>query len=130
MRVGTTASLTQSDFAAAVRRSQPEVSRLLRSRDMSERPRALSARPRAFLDLIQNVDWRGAPVFGGVTAGLDTDAPDLEFLVDFDEVPSLMALARLERKLSAVVGYPVEVTPAGHMRKNLAAQVRETSVPL
>ena len=31
--------------------------------------------------------------FGGVTAGLDTDAPDLEFVVEFDEAPRLVLLA-------------------------------------
>jgi predicted nucleotidyltransferase len=69
-------------------------------------------------------------VFGSVAVGLDTDASDIDLLVEFDEVPSLMALARLERKLSAVVGHPVEVTPAGNVRRNVADRVRETSVPL
>ena len=130
VRAGSAAGLTQREIAAAVGRSQPEVSRLLRFHGSSERARALSAHRRTVLDIIRNVGGRGTRVFGSVAVGLDTEASDIDLLVEFDEVPSLMALARLERKLSAVVGYPVEVTPAGHMRKNLAAQVRETSVPL
>lgn len=130
VRAGAAGGLTQREIAAAVGRSQPEVSRLLRFHGNTERARALVAQRQTVLDIIREHHGRNPQVFGSVATGRDTDESDIDLLVDFDEPPSLMTLARLERALSASVGYSVEVTPAGNVPAHVRKRISQESIQL
>lgn len=130
VRAGAAGGLTQREIASAVRRSQPEVSRLLRFHGVSERARALMAQRRIIAELIGAHNGRNPRVFGSVATGQDRDHSDIDLLVDFPAPPSLYALARLERELSKAVGYTVEVTPASNLPPHIRPQVELESVPL
>lgn len=130
VRAGAAGGLTQREIAAAVGRSQPEVSRLLRFHGSTERARALVARRQAVLEVIRDYRGRNPQVFGSVAVGQDTDESDIDLLVEFDQPPSLLSLARLERALSGVVGFPVEVTPAGNLPPHKRTRISRESIPL
>ena len=130
VRAGAAGGLTQREIAAAVGRSQPEVSRLLRFHGNTERAKALADSRRPVLDIIRQCGGRNPQVFGSVAVGRDTGESDIDLLVDFDEPPSLVTLARLERALTGVVGYPVEVTPAGTLPAHIRERVSQESIPL
>jgi hypothetical protein len=48
-------------------------------------------------------------IFGSVAKGKDTEGSDLDLLVDGTEDTSLFDLARIEIRLSEILGVPVEV---------------------
>jgi predicted nucleotidyltransferase len=48
-------------------------------------------------------------IFGSVAKGEDTEGSDLDLLVDGTEDMSLFDLARIEIRLSEILGVPVEV---------------------
>jgi hypothetical protein len=48
-------------------------------------------------------------IFGSVAKGEDTEGSDLDLLVDGTEDTSLFDLARIEIRLSEILGVPVEV---------------------
>ena len=52
---------------------------------------------------------RNPRIFGSVAKGEDTEGSDLDLLVDGTEDMSLFDLARIEIRLSAILGVPVEV---------------------
>lgn len=130
VRAGVAGGLTQREIAAAVGRSQPEVSRLLKFHGNTERARALVAVRHTVLNIISEHHGRNPRVFGSVAVGRDTGESDIDLLVEFDAPPSLMALARLERALSSAVGYPVEVTPAGNLPAHMRKRVSQESIQL
>ena len=52
---------------------------------------------------------RNPRIFGSVAKGEDTEGSDLDLLVDGTDDMSLFDLARIEIRLSAILGVPVEV---------------------
>jgi hypothetical protein len=130
VRSGLAAGLTQREVAAAIGRSQPEVSRLQRFQGRSDRGRVL-ARNRSQIVALAAV--RGATnlrVFGSVVLGTDTSESDIDLLADIAPGTGLFALARLERELGDLLGTKVDVVPAGGLREHLAARVLKDAVPL
>lgn len=81
-------------------------------------------------DLVAEFAGRDVFVFGSVAKGTDTDESDIDLLVDFEATPSLLGLARLERKLSSLLGFPVEVTPRGNLPARIAAKIAQDLAPL
>ena len=69
-------------------------------------------------------------VFGSVAQGTDTDESDIDLLVDFEHVASLLDIARLERELREILGSPVDVVPASNLRANLRSRALHEAVPL
>ena len=96
----------------------------------STRLRAISANREMVVGIVDLYRGRDVRNFGSVATGEDTAASDIDLLVTFDQAPSLMALARLERELSEAVGYPVEVTPAGNLPTHKREQILEDSIDL
>ena len=62
--------------------------------------------------------------------GTDTPESDIDLVVTLPPETSLMALARLERDISAVLGCPVDVVSAESLRESVAERVRLEGVPL
>lgn len=108
----------------------PEVSRLHRFHGQTPRARALASARTAVLGIIRAYRGRDARVFGSVAAGTDTDESDIDLLVTFDQVPSLVNLARLERDLGRLTGVKVDVTPSSHLPPHLSRRVEQEAVPL
>jgi predicted nucleotidyltransferase len=129
-RAGAMAGLTQRQIAEAIGRSQPEVSRLLRFHSATERGRALVSRRRGVLDIVRKFGGRNVRVFGSVATGKDTEASDIDLLVAFDRVPSLFAIAKLERELGALLKHRVDVTPVSAVPKHMLDRAETESMPL
>ena len=130
VRAGAAAGLTQRQIAQAVGRSQPEVSRLLRFHSITPRGRALMTHRRQILRVLREHACTKPMVFGSVATGNDTDESDIDLLVTFPSPPSLMAIARLERKLSATLNYDVDITPANNLPTHFAQRIQQEAVPI
>lgn len=130
VRKGARAGLTQRQIAEAVGRSQPEVSRLLRFHGSSDQARALSKNRGLVIDLVHAHQGRNPLIFGSVATDKAKPGSDIDILVTFDEPPSLMGLARLEREIGQIVGYPVDVTPATNLPQHMQRRVEREALPL
>lgn len=130
VRRGAAAGLSQREIADAVGRSQPEVSRLLHFLPRSARGRVLAKQRDTVRAIAMKYGVRNLKVFGSVARGTDGPNSDIDFLADVPDDMSLLALARLERELSTVLGCSVDVVPSGHLRGTVRARARREAVPL
>ena len=108
----------------------PEVSRLLPFHGRTPRARVLVSQRDEVLTVIRSYGGRDTRVFGSVAAGTDTEESDIDLLVTFDQVPSLVTLARLERDLGRLTGAKVDVTPASHLPPHISRRTEREAVPL
>jgi predicted nucleotidyltransferase/predicted XRE-type DNA-binding protein len=129
-RAGTAAGLTQREIAAALRRSQPEVSRLLRFHGSTDLGRRLAGKRSEVLTVLKRYGATNPRVFGSVARGTDRPGSDIDLLVDLPSDLSLFALARLERDLSGILDAPVDVVAASTLRDLVAESARQDAVPL
>ena len=129
-RAGARAGLSQRQIAAAMGRSQPEISRLLRFHGRSPLARALERNRFAVLERLTRAGAHHVRVFGSVSRGEDGPSSDIDLLVDFSTPPSLFELAELEAELTALVGAPIDVAVAGDLRANIAPRVLKDAIPL
>lgn len=124
------AGYTQREIAAAIGRSQPEISRLLRFVPRSDQGRQLAAHRREVLDLCHSHGVTNVRVFGSTARGTDGPESDIDLLVDVDPDVGLFGLARLEIALSDLLGRPVDVIPAHSLKERIAKAVLNDRVPL
>lgn len=130
VRSGLSAGLSQREIAAAISRSQPEVSRLGRFHGTTPISHELMRNRSELMNVIKAAGGRNARVFGSVARGDDTPDSDIDLLVDLPQGTSLFSLSRLERELSAILGHPVDVVPADKLKPHLSERVFEEAVPL
>ncbi|MBT2516662.1 nucleotidyltransferase family protein [Streptomyces sp. ISL-90] len=130
VRAGAAAGLSQRQIAAAIGRSQPEVSRLLRFHGGSELGRKLTRNRKAILEFAARRGIRNVRVFGSVARGSDRPDSDIDLLVDLAPGTGLFALARLENDLSELLHAKVDVVPARTLREHVAERVLGEAVPL
>jgi predicted nucleotidyltransferase len=130
VRAGAAAGLSQREIASAIGRSQPEVSRLLRFHGTSPGGRTLARNRKRVLDLAAAHGLRNVRVFGSVARGADGPGSDIDLLVDLPSGMSLFALARLEDRLSEILGTGVDIVPAVNLRPHVAERVLAEAVPL
>ena len=69
-------------------------------------------------------------VFGSVARAEETAASDVDLLVDVAPGVGLMGLARCERDLQGLLGVPVDLVPADHVKPAVAASVFAEARPL
>ena len=69
-------------------------------------------------------------VFGSVARGEDTEASDVDLLVDLDEGVGLLELIGLERELSDLLGVDVDVVPADTLKPRMRDRVLREAVTL
>jgi predicted nucleotidyltransferase len=124
------ARLSQREIAAAIGRSQPEVSRLLHFRGASEAGRQLARNRKKILELAADRGISNIRVFGSVARGTDGPDSDVDLLVDLAAGTGLFSLARLENDLAELLQTRVDVVPARSLREHLAEQVLSEAVPL
>jgi len=83
--------------------------------------------------LISTAARRGARnirVFGSVARGSETEASDVDLLVDLDPDVGLLALVALERELAVVLGRDVDVVPAESLKPALVSRIMAEAIPL
>lgn len=130
VRDGRASGMSQREIAAAIGRSQPEVSRLLRFQGRSPLGRAVAMNRAGILRRLRAAGAANPRVFGSVSRGDDGPESDVDLLVDFVAPPSLFELARLESELSHLVGAEVDVVPSASLRPNLRERALSEAVPL
>ena len=121
---------TQREIAAALGRSQPEVSRLLRFVPHSDHGKLLVRHRREILALARKHGFSNVRVFGSTARGDEHPGSDIDLLVDRVAHATLFDLGRLEHAVSTLLGLPVDVVPATSLRPRIAPNVLADAVPL
>lgn len=114
---------TQREIAAAIGRSQPEVSRLLRFVPQSEHGRILARHRQEVLALAKEHGFSNVRVFGSTARGDDNDDSDIDLLVDRNPAPSMLELGRLEYAVASLLDLKVDLVPANALKPRIAGRV-------
>lgn len=124
------AGFTQRDIARAVRRSQPEVSRLAHQTVPGPLARRVRERRQEALRTLDDYGVTNARIFGSVASGAEKESSDIDVLIDTPRPLGLMTLARLESALSDVFGARVDVVPASGLPDHVRERILAEAVPL
>ena len=92
--------------------------------------RRLRRRRRAVLEACDRRGASNVRLFGSVARGEDSDASDVDLLVDLDERVGVVSLIGLERELSDLLGADVDVVPAASIKDRLRDAVAAEAIPL
>lgn len=92
--------------------------------------RRLRRHRRAVLELAARRGARNARVFGSVARGEDTEASDVDLLVDLDEGVGVVSLAGLRRELAELLGIQVDVVPATMLKAGIRDSVLAEAIAL
>jgi predicted nucleotidyltransferase/DNA-binding XRE family transcriptional regulator len=92
--------------------------------------RLLRRRRKAVLDTATEFGASNVRVFGSVARGQDTARSDIDLLVDLNPGTGLVALNRLRRTLSDLLGVPVDVIPAVTLKPRIREEVLNKAIPL
>ena len=122
--------LTQAQIAALIGRSQPEVSRLLRFHGRGPLALRLRGHGREVRALIDRAGGSNVRVIGSVATGDEHAGSDIDLLFDMGTPMGLMELGALERRLSELLGAPVDLIPAAALRPDLRDRVLAQAVSL
>ncbi|GEK85724.1 nucleotidyltransferase domain-containing protein [Microbacterium aerolatum] len=124
------AGMPQREIARIVRRSQPEVSRLLRQRPPGPLALRVSQQRQRMMDVLTKYGVTDARIFGSVATRTEGPASDIDLLIETQHVLSLGALSRLERELSTIVDSEVDVVPLRGLPDYARGRALAESVPL
>lgn len=91
---------------------------------------ALRARRDEINAIMQQHGASNVRVFGSVSRGESTPQSDVDFLVDIPPRFSLLQLSSLVLDLRDLLGAPVEVTSAAHLRDELRPYILRDAQPL
>lgn len=130
VRAGIKAGLSQREIAAAVGRSQPEVSRLVRFQGQSPLGKKLRKHRSEVITIAQSHGARDLKVFGSVVTGKEHEGSDIDLLATFDKGVTLMGIVRLEFALGELLGVDVDVVGEKSLRPFLRDRVLGEAVPL
>ena len=128
--------LTQVEIAHAIGRSQPEVSRLIKTYratrfyPTTQLGEALVQHREAILALARKYKANNVRVFGSVARGEDNDNSDIDFLVDLEPGADLSDLAALDIDLEELLGRRVDIVPARLLKPHVAASALADAVQL
>lgn len=122
--------MTQTQIAAAIGRSQPEVSRLLHFHGRSPRARRVRAHAGDIRRLVAQAGGSNVRVFGSLATGEDHEGSDVDLVFTMHTPMSLMRLGALERQLSELVGLPVDLVPDATLRPEFRERVLAEAVAL
>ena len=116
VRQAAASGMTQTQIAAEIGRSQPEVSRLLHFHGTTSLARRLRAHADDIRQIIAAAGGSNVRVFGSVATGQDHDGSDIDLLFTMGTPLSLMQLGALEQQLRDVLGAEVDVVPDSVLR--------------
>lgn len=122
--------MTQSEIARQIRRSQPEVSRLLRFHGTSPLARNLRRNADQIRQLLAKAGGSRVRVFGSVAVGVDQPGSDVDLLFDITKPLSLLQLGRLEQQIADLLDAPVDLVPESALRPDLRERVQSEAVTL
>ncbi len=122
--------MTQADIAREIGRSQPEVSRLLHFNGTGQRAAALRRNRAAVREVIRQAGGHNVRVFGSVASGADNDGSDIDLLFTAGKPIGLMAIGRLERQISELVGTQVDLVPDNALRPEFRRRVLAEAIQL
>lgn len=122
--------LTQSEIARQIRRSQPEVSRLLRFHGTSPLARNLRRNADQIRRLVTEAGGTRVRVFGSVAVGEDQPGSDVDLLFTMTKPLSLMQLGRLEQQIADLLDAAVDLVPESALRPDLRERVFYEAVSL
>lgn len=84
---------------------------------------ALAANRDAVRQVVESHRARNARVFGSVLNGLDTEASDLDILVDPTPDTTLFDIGAIRRELRTLLGVPVDVLTPNALPESFRASV-------
>ena len=130
VRAGIKAGLSQRDIAAAVGRSQPEVSRLVRFQGTTPLGKKLGKHRAEVVKIAKEHGARNLKVFGSVVTGKEHEKSDIDLLATFDPGMTLMGIVRLQFALAELLGVEVDVVAEKSLRPFLRDRVLAEAIPL
>jgi uncharacterized protein len=92
--------------------------------------RRLRRHRRALIEIAARRGVHNLRVFGSVARGGDTDASDVDLLVDLDEGVSVVSLAGLRRESEELLGVEVDVVPAVALKPGIRDEVLAEAIAL
>ena len=69
-------------------------------------------------------------LFGSYVRGENQPRSDLDVLVTFDDPPGLLGFIDLERELSTIVGYSVDLVVEGSLKPRIGNRVKQEAEPV
>ncbi len=84
----------------------------------------------ALLQIAASYGVTNVRVFGSVARGEARPDSDIDLMVDFPPDFSLLDLAGLLNELEALLGHPVQITSAAHLRDELRPYILPDVTPL
>ena len=130
VRQAAAAGMTQTQIAAEIRRSQPEVSRLLHFHGTSPLARRLRKHAAEIQRLVAEAGGSNVRVFGSVATGEDREDSDIDLLFTMDRPLSLLQLGVMERDVSRLLGCPVDIVPDSALRPEQRDRIQAEAVAL
>ncbi len=122
--------MSQRRIAAAVGRSQPEISRLLRFHGTTPHAMRLRSMRERLLDELKRHGISNVRVFGSVAEGGDDENSDIDLLVTASEPMGLIAQEKLRADVSHIVGIAVDLVFDHAIRPDLQERILAEAVPL
>lgn len=122
--------MTQTQIAAAIGRSQPEVSRLLRFHGITPSAMRLRRKRAEIIGQVKAAGGSNVRVFGSVASGRDHEQSDIDLLFTMRRPLSLMQLGALEQRLADLVGVSVDLVPDTAIRPALRDRILAEAVRL
>jgi predicted nucleotidyltransferase len=79
-------------------------------------------------ELCRNYGVRELGIFGSYVRGEQRPDSDVDILVDFDEVPSLLRFVHLENHLSDLLGAKVDLVTKRALKRHIGKNILEEAV--
>ena len=130
VRLAAAEGMTQAQIAAAIGRSQPEVSRLLHFHGTTPLARVLRRHAGEIRKIVTAAGGSDVRVFGSVATGADHPGSDVDLLFTMGRPLSLIQLGRLENEISTMLGVPVDLVPESALRPEFRDRVLSEAVAL
>ncbi len=121
--------MTQQQIAAAIGRSQPEVSLRLNCHGSSPLAKRTMASRKEVIALVWQAVGRNVRVFGSLATGKATETSDVDLVFDMAVPVSLFELVDLEHKGSDLIRASVDL-PEQSLRPGIRERVLAEAVPL
>lgn len=81
-------------------------------------------------DLQRRYRVRSLWLFGSYVRGAQRRRSDVDVLIEFDETPSLLQLARLQRELSQILRKRVDIALKHTLKPHLGKRILEEAIPI